>query len=137
MVRAVSVSCLAAVLLAGAYGRIAAAHHSFEAEFDTKQPVTLTGAVTRVDWINPHVWIHLDVKGPDGKVVSWIVEAAGPQVLSVRGWRPDSLRPGSVVTIQGFLARNGTPKANGRDVTRSDGGMLCANIPCRCCRFEY
>src|SRR5258705_452812 len=121
----------------GTGGEFVAAHHSFEAEFDKQQPVTLTGIVSRIDWVNPHVWIHLDVKSADGKVARWVVEAAGPQVLLVRGWQRDSLKPGATISVAAFRAKDGTPKASGRDITLPDGQTLCANIPCRCCHFQY
>jgi hypothetical protein len=114
-----------------------AAHHAFQAEFDAKRPVTLSGVIVRVNWVNPHAWIYLDVKGVDGRTVTWAVQAAAPQVLTVRGWQKDSLVPGSSVVIAGFQAKDGTKTANGRDVTLPDGRQLCANIPCRCCPTAY
>ena len=109
------------------------AHHAFQAEFDAKKPVTLTGVVVRVEWTNPHTWFHVEVKGEDGTAVVWAVQAASPQVLAARGWRRDSLTPGMSVVIAGFQAKDGKPTANGRDVTLPDGRQLCANLPCRCC----
>ena len=113
------------------------AHHAFQAEFDAKKPITLTGVIARIEWVNPHVWIYLDVKGADKSAVTWAVQAGAPAVLSVRGWQKDSLVPGTFVTIDGFLAKNGSLTANGRDVTLPDGKKLCANIPCRCCPTVY
>ena len=110
------------------------AHHAFQAEFDAKKPITLTGVIVRVEWTNPHTWFHLEVKGQDGTPVVWAVQAASPQVLAARGWQRDSLTPGMAVVIAGFQAKDGKPTANGRDVTLPDGRQLCANLPCRCCR---
>jgi hypothetical protein len=106
-------------------------HHDFRTEFDIKQRVTLHGRITKIDWINPHTWFHLQTT--DDRPTEWAVEGASPQSLLRRGWRKDSLRPGMLVTIEGFRARSGKPIANGRDVTLPDGHTLCANIPCRCC----
>ena len=106
-----------------------AAHHSFAAEFDGSKPVTLTGTVTKMDWINPHAWLHMDVKGPDGKVVSWMVEGGAPNALLRRGWNRNSVPPGTTVTVQGFRARDGSNRANGRDVTLPDGKKLFIGSP--------
>ena len=102
------------------------AHHSFAAEFDADKPVTLKGTVTRVEWSNPHAWIFIDVKGPGGKVVNWAVETGGPNALYRRGWKKDSLRIGDEITIAGWLAKNGSPTANARDVVLPDGRKLGA-----------
>jgi hypothetical protein len=111
----------------------AAAHHAFQAEFDAKKPVSLSGVIVRVEWTNPHAWFHIEVKSEDGSKVEWAVQAASPQVLTARGWKRDSLTPGMSVRIAGFQARDGKPTANGRDITLPDGRQLCANLPCRCC----
>jgi uncharacterized protein DUF6152 len=105
------------------------AHHSFAAEFDGSKPVTLTGTVTKMDWINPHAWLHMDVKGPDGKVVSWMVEGGAPNSLLRRGWNRNSVPPGITVTVQGFRARDGSNRANGREVTLPDGKKLFIGSP--------
>lgn len=97
------------------------AHHSFAAEFDINQPVTLKGVLTRMEWSNPHGWIYLDVKGPDGKVENWAVEAGGPTALLRRGLRKTDFPPGIEITVQGFRAKNGSRTANGRSVTTNDG----------------
>lgn len=97
------------------------AHHSFAAEFDEKQPVTLRGTLTKMEWVNPHGWLHIDVKGPDGKVVSWAVEAGGPNALLRRGLRKTDFPPGIEVIVEGYRAKNGTPTANGRTVKMTDG----------------
>jgi len=100
------------------------AHHAFAAEFDANKPITLKGTVTKMEWINPHSWIHLDVKGPDGKVVSWMVEGGAPNALLRRGFTKDSLPAGTMILVEGFQAKNGTHKANGRDLTLPDGKKL-------------
>jgi hypothetical protein len=100
------------------------AHHSFAAEFDAKKPVKFRGTVTKMEWINPHAWIHVDVKGPDGKVVSWMVEAGTPNTLFRRGFTKNSLAPGTEILVEGYQAKDGSNKANGRDVTFPDGRKL-------------
>ncbi len=100
------------------------AHHAFAAEFDKEKPVTLKGTVTKMEWINPHSWIHIEVKGPDGKVVVWMVEGGAPNALLRRGFTKDSLPAGTVILIEGYQAKNGTHKANGRDITFADGKKL-------------
>ena len=97
------------------------AHHSFSAEFDINQPVTLTGTLTRMEWINPHGWIHLDVKNPDGSVVNWAVETGSPTALLRRGLRQSDFPPGLDIIVEGYRAFDGTPTANGITVTFSDG----------------
>jgi hypothetical protein len=100
------------------------AHHAFQAEFDANRPVTLKGTVTKMEWINPHAWIHIDVKAPDGKIAKWMIEAGTPNTLYRRGFTKDSLAPGSVIVVQGYQAKNGSLHANGRDVTLPDGRTL-------------
>lgn len=100
------------------------AHHAFAAEFDANRPVTLKGTVTKMEWINPHAWIHIDVKGPDGKVVSWEIEAGAPNALFRRGWNRKSLLPGAEIIVEGYQAKDGALRANGRDVTLPDGQKL-------------
>jgi hypothetical protein len=99
----------------------ARAHHSFSAEFDINQPITLKGVLTRMEWVNPHGWIYIDVMQPDGKVVNWAIEAGGPTQLLRRGLRKTDFPAGIEVTVEGFRARSGEPKANGRSVTMKDG----------------
>ena len=100
------------------------AHHAFTAEFDAEQPVQLRGIVTRVELINPHSWIHIDVTGPDGEVVSWAIEGGTPNTLFRRGITQDSLRPGAEVIVDGYRALDGSHRANGRDVTFPDGRKI-------------
>jgi len=100
------------------------AHHAFSAEFDAKKPVKLRGVVTKMEWVNPHSWIHLDVKGNDGKTESWMIEAGPPGALVRRGWSKQSIPPGTEILVEGYQAKDGTNKANGRDVTLPDGKRL-------------
>src|SRR5262245_1041702 len=94
----------AAGVIVMAAGARLAAHHAFAAEFDGSKPVTLQGTVTKMEWINPHAWLHIDVKGSDGKVVNWMVEGGAPNALLRRGWNRNSVVPGTVVTVEGFRA---------------------------------
>jgi len=102
----------------------AIAHHSFAAEFDSAQPITLKGTVTKMEWINPHAWIHMEVKKPDGSVENWEVETGNPSALIRRGFTKNSLPPGTAIVVQGFRAKDGGLRANGRDLTFSDGKKL-------------
>jgi hypothetical protein len=97
------------------------AHHSFAAEFDATKPVTLHGTLTKMEWVNPHGWIYIDVKGPDGKVVNWAIEAGAPNALLRRGLRKTDFPIGSDVIVEGYQAKNGTPIANGSTVKFPDG----------------
>jgi len=99
-------------------------HHAFSAEFDFNKPVKMTGVVTKVEFINPHSWIHIDVKDSTGAVTSWMIEGGSPNVLFRRGVTKDSLPKGTTVIVDGFLAKDGSHKANGRDVTLADGKRL-------------
>jgi hypothetical protein len=100
------------------------AHHAFAAEFDANKPVRLQGAVTKMEWINPHAWIHIDVKKPDGNVEQWMIEGGTPNTLFRRGFSKTSLMPGTVIVVDGYQAKDGTQKANGRDLTFPDGRKL-------------
>ena len=102
----------------------ASAHHSFAAEYDADKPVTLTGAVTKMAWINPHSWIYVDVKKPDGNVENWAVEAGPPGTLIRAGFTKESLAPGTVILVNGYRAKDGALRANGRDITLPDGRSL-------------
>jgi hypothetical protein len=101
-----------------------AAHHAFAAEYDGTKPIKLRGTVTKMEWINPHAWIHLDVKNPDGSVTKWMIEGAAPNALVRRGFNRTSLLPGTELVVEGFLAKDGSNYANGRDMTFTDGKKL-------------
>ena len=116
---AVSVAC--GLMLAVAPIR---AHHSFAAEFDATQPVTLRGTVVQMDWVNPHSWIHLDVKNDDGTVTRWMIEGGTPNTLFRRGFTKDSLKAGVEIIVEGYRAKNGAKRANGRDLMFPDGRRL-------------
>jgi hypothetical protein len=100
------------------------AHHSFAAEFDANQPITLRGTVTRMEWINPHSWIHIDVKNDDGSVTKWMIEGGTPNTLLRRGFRKDELKAGTEIIVEGYRAKNGANRANGRDLLFTDGRRL-------------
>ncbi|HTM13713.1 MAG TPA: DUF6152 family protein [Bryobacteraceae bacterium] len=97
------------------------AHHAFAAEFDGKKPVKLEGTVTKMEWINPHAWIHIDVKDADGKVTNWMVECGTPNTLLRRGVNKNSVTAGMAIVVDGYQAKDGSNRANGRDVTFPDG----------------
>ena len=101
-----------------------AAHHAFAAEFDADRPVNFDGTVARVEWVNPHVWIHIDVNLEDGSSEVWAFEAGTPNVLFRRGFTRESLLPGTDVHVDGYQAKDGTNRANGRDITFADGSKL-------------
>ena len=107
------------------------AHHGFSVEFDKDSPITLTGTVTKMEFMNPHIYFYVDVKGEDGKVVNWAFEGGPPNVIYRQGWRKDTLKPGDVVTVKGFRAKDGTHLAacstvklsDGREVSAGSGGV--------------
>jgi hypothetical protein len=118
--RSVCLVCMGAL----SAGVPAWAHHAFAAEFDAHKPVHLEGVLTKVELINPHAWIHVDVKGPDGKVVSWMVEAGSPNVLLRRGFTKTTIAPGTAVVVEGYQSKDGSNRANGRDITLPNGRKL-------------
>ena len=105
------------------------AHHSFAAEFDANQPVTLKGTITKMEWINPHSWLHIDVKNDDGTSTPWMIEGATPNTLLRRGFSRDAVKPGTEITIVGYRAKNGANRANGRDLILPDGSRLFMSSP--------
>jgi hypothetical protein len=107
----------------------ASAHHSFAAEFDANDPVTLHGTITRMEWINPHSWLHVDVKNEDGTVSKWMIEGATPNTLLRRGFTRDNVKAGTEITIVGYRAKNGANRANGRDIVLADGSRLFMGSP--------
>ena len=114
----------AAVATALLGGATALAHHAFAAEFDANKPVNLRGPVTKVEWINPHAWIHIENKNADGTITKWMVEGGTPNTLLRRGLTKASLPEGTEIVVDGYRAKNGTNRANGRDLTFTDGRKL-------------
>ena len=117
-------SVLVTVIVALGVSSSLRAHHSFAAEFDANQPVKLKGTVVKMDWVNPHTWIHLDVKNPDGTVTRWMIEGGTPNTLVRRGFNKKSLEAGTEITIEGYRAKNGANRANGADMILPDGKRL-------------
>ena len=115
---------LLAVLGLVASAGAAAAHHAFAAEFDATKPIKLKGTVAKMEWINPHTWLHLDVKRPDGKTERWMIEGGPPNALYRRGFTKNSLPIGSEILVEGFRAKDGSLKGNGRELTFADGRRL-------------
>ena len=124
--RGVAVSCgtIAVVIGLALGGASALAHHIEVNEFDRSKAVTLTGEVVRVEWINPHPWIHIRVAGDDGRAERWMVEAAAPMNLLRRGFSPDSISPGTLITVEGYQSKHGTPLASGHTLTYADGSRF-------------
>ena len=102
----------------------ASAHHAFAAEFDANKPIKLRGTVVKMEWINPHSWIHIEVKRPDGTVEGWAIEGGPPNALFRRGFNRDSLPTGIEIVVEGFQAKDGSRRGNGRDLTFADGRRL-------------
>jgi hypothetical protein len=111
---------LVAIFSGGSLG----AHHSFAAQYDRNKPVTLKGTVTKLEWANPHIYFYIDVKTDDGKMEHWAVEGGAPNSLYRAGWRKDSLQVGHVVTVDGWLAKDGSKLANMRTVVLADGRQV-------------
>src|SRR6185295_837958 len=102
------------------------AHHAFAAEFDANKQIKLRGTVTKMEWINPHAWLHIDVKGTDGTIVSWAIELGPPNALLKRGWTKKDVPAGIELLVEGYQAKDGAMRANGRDITFPDGKKLFA-----------
>jgi len=100
------------------------AHHAFSAEFDADKPIHLEGTVVKMEWINPHAWVHLEVLEEDGTTVTWMIEGGTPNTLFRRGFTKDSLAPGTEIVVDGYQAKDGSYKGNGRDLTLPDGRKL-------------
>lgn len=116
----------AAVVVAALSGTAASAHHSFAAQYDASQQVTLKGTITKVEWMNPHTYFYIDVPDESGKVVNWAVEGGAPNVLYREGWKPTSLQPGDAVTILGSRARDGSYLINALSFQLPDGRCVFA-----------
>jgi hypothetical protein len=121
-----TLAMIVAITLASVASVPLAAHHSFAAEFDAKQPVLFKGTVTKMEWINPHVWIHMNVTQPNGKTETWMVEGGAPTVLFRRGFSKTSLQAGTQIVVDGYRAKDGTNKMNAREITFADGRKLFA-----------
>ena len=115
---------LAIALLAAALGVPVRAHHSFAAEYDANQPITLQGQIARIDLVNPHAWLYLEVKGPEGTVVKWNIELGAPNNLIRRGVTKATLPIGETVTVDGYRAKDGSTTVNGRQIKMADGRTL-------------
>jgi hypothetical protein len=123
MRRKVTAIAVIGLFVAGASQPVSA-HHAFAAEFDAKKPVRFEATVTKMQWTNPHVWLHVDVTKPNGTVEKWAFEAGTPNVLFRRGFTKNSLLPGTKVVVDGYQAKDGSRRANGRDITFADGKKL-------------
>ena len=123
MIRKIALGVLVgAVALGGS--SVASAYHSFAAEFDANAPVVLKGTITKMEWINPHSWIHVDVKNADGTVTEWMIEGGTPNTLFRRGFTREAVKAGMEITVEGYRAKNGANRANGRDLILKDGKRL-------------
>ena len=115
---------LGAGLIAIAAAAPVIAHHAFSAEFDANAPVTLKGPITKIEWINPHTWIHMESKSKDGKTEEWMVEGGTPNTLQRNGITRESIQVGTIIVVSGYRAKDGRMRANGRDITFPDGRTL-------------
>jgi hypothetical protein len=117
---------MAMFVIAGLFWNVSPmrAHHAFAAEFDVNRPLKLRGIVTKMDWINPHSWIYLDVKGKDGKVVNWMIEGGSPNSLIRLGFTKDALPVGSEIVLEGFQAKDGSTRGVGKSLAFADGRKL-------------
>jgi len=115
--------CIVGFAIGGAAASVSA-HHAFAAEFDAKKPVNFKGTVTKMEWVNPHAWLHVDIKKPDGSTENWAIEAGTPNVLFRRGFTKESLLPGTEIVIDGYQAKDGSRRANGRSLTLPNGQTL-------------
>ncbi len=123
-------TAFAACALLVTFAAPAPAHHAFAAEFDADKPVKFGNAVVkRVEWVNPHVWIHIDVTQPDGTLERWAIEAGTPNALFRRGFTKEALLPGTVIVVEGYRAKDGARRASGRDLTLPDGRKLFLGAP--------
>src|ERR1700688_2370626 len=118
-----TVICLVGLAVGGAATSVSA-HHAFAAEFDANKPVSFKGTVTKMEWINPHTWLHVDVKKTDGTGENWAIEAGTQNVLFRRGFTKESLLPGTEIVLEGYQAKDGSHRCNGRDLTLPDGRKL-------------
>jgi hypothetical protein len=111
------------IVLAGSAASVGA-HHAFSAEFDANKPLTFKGTISKMEWTNPHVWLHLDVKNKNGQIETWAFEAGTPNVLFRRGLTKESVKIGMEVTVDGYQAKDGSHRANGRDLVLADGRTM-------------
>ena len=118
------VGAVATALLLSLNAAAVSAHHSFAAEFDANKPVKLHGTIVKMEWINPHAWLHIDVKKPDGTLERWMIEGGTPNTLIRRGFTKSAVTEGMEITVEGFQAKNGKLRANGRDLVLPDGKRL-------------
>ena len=123
----VSASCLAAAMAVLLTGTAPIAHHAESAQFDMTKPVEMTGVVKKVEWANPHIWYYVDVKDGTGQVTTWGFSGGAPGMLARRGFTKNTLKPGDVVTVRGFRAKDGSNNASGGRVTFADGRQVFAN----------
>jgi len=119
--RLLAIRCFTVIIALGLLTLPASAHHSFNLEFDREKPVSLTGTFVRMDWVNPHSWVYIEVKNADGSVTEWGAETPPPNVLYRQGWRKDFFKAGEIMKIEGFAARDGTPHAWANMVFLEDG----------------